>query len=464
MPHPPILLEAESLEREGKHAEALRLYDRILAQNEEHPILMAAAACPMMHDRERIGTAIVLFRSALRLCKEQGIKVPVELMSNLGLAYKFSGQREKALEWLKRACDTNPDHASAWTNYGCMFGETDTPEKGRECLERAVKLDPSLPMAHWNLALCLMATAHRDDNWRQAWIEHEWGQIDGGMRIKKKLVNLPDWDGTPGKKVLMYGEQGLGDEIMFASMVPDAMKDCREVILDCHPRLTTLFSKAFGVKCYGTRKIPTLDWIAEENPDAMIALGSLGQFYRNNKSDFTGAPYLKAEPLPKGDKFRVGISWTGGRLTQRVARRTVPLNWWRSILDVRGIEFVSLQYTDGAADEIESVNRLGYDIKQAPEARAEDYYECARLVASCDLVISVCTSVIHLAGALGVPTWVLVPKHPAWRYQASGVMPWYRSVRLYRQPEDDTGAWLPVVQRIGLDLSDLAEQKERKAA
>ncbi len=86
------------------------------------------------------------------------------------------------------------------------------------------------------------------------------------------------------------------------------------------------------------------------------------------------------------------------------------------------------------------------------------------MVKSCDLIITVCTSLVHLAGALGVPTWVMVPKHPAWRYQNSGPMPFYRSVRLYRQPAAEDGAWLPVVQTIGLDLSDLLAAKKVKVA
>jgi hypothetical protein len=150
--------------------------------------------------------------------------------------------------------------------------------------------------------------------------------------------------------------------------------------------------------------------------------------------------------------MRVGISWTGGQKAGRVQKRTVPLSWWKSILS-NDCEFVSLQYTDCAA-EIEAVERGGVTIKQYDEVKAHDYYETAKLVKSCDLVISCCTSVIHLAGALGVPCWVLTPKHPAWRYQESGRMPWYRSVRLYRQPETESGAWVPVLERIGLDLSD----------
>ena len=458
----PLFEQANQLNEAGKYAEAQELYDRLLTQNHDNPGLLATLATVLLRDHKTLGLAITLFHYGI----EKSKKVPTEVYSNLGLAYKYSGQPEKALFYMKKAAEVEPT-AGTLTNYGSLYVETDNPQEGKKILERAIKIDPAMPLAHWNLSLCLLGSAHADDGWGRAWDEYEYGQAEGGMRVVKRLTNLPAWDGSPGKKVLVFGEQGIGDEIMFSSMVHEVMRT-NEVILDCHPRLTTLMEKAFGVKCYGTRKNPEIDWLDAENPDAIIAIGSLGKFYRRTKDKFTGEPYLKAEALPRDaesrKKLRVGISWTGGRIANRVARRTVPLNWWRSILDTPGCEFVSLQYTSGAAEEIATVEKLGYTIHQPPEAQAQDYYETARLVKSCDLVITVCTSVVHLAGALGVPCWVMVPKHPAWRYQSSGPMPWYRSVRLYRQPESEDGAWLPVVRRVGLDLSDLLAARSQKAA
>jgi hypothetical protein len=156
--------------------------------------------------------------------------------------------------------------------------------------------------------------------------------------------------------------------------------------------------------------------------------------------------------------MRVGISWTGGQKEGRIRTRSIPLPWWKSILD-NPCEFISLQYTDAEA-ELRVMDGLGYDIKRCPEVFEHDYVETAKLVMSCDLVISCCTSVIHLAGALGVPCWVMAPNKPAWRYGVKGKMPWYRSVRLYRQPKDND--WMPVIQRVGLDLSELL--KEQQAA
>ena len=448
--------QANELNAEGKYEEAAELYDQLLTQNHANPDLLATLATILLRNSKTIGLAITLFHYAIDRYKAKGKSINTEVYCNLGLAYKYSGQVEQAEKYLKMAVDSGPS-AGALANYGCMFVESGKPGDGLPYLEQAVKLDPSMALAHWNLSLCLLEQAHPTDCWGRAWDEYEWGQIEGGMRIKKKHVDLPDWDGVNGKKLIVYGEQGIGDEIMFASMLAEVAKH-NEVILDCHPRLATLFERNFNVKCYPTRKDKEMDWIEVEKPDAMIALGSLGKFYRRKKSDFTGEPYLQSESAPKGNKFRVGISWTGGRLTHRVARRTVPLSWWKSIFNNSDCEFVSLQYTD-CADEIAIVEKEGYKIEQFEEIKAYDYYETAKIVASCDLVISVCTSVVHMAGALGVPTWVMTPNKPAWRYQTSGPMPWYRSVRLYRQPQGEVDAWIPVVQKIGYDLEQLLSER-----
>jgi len=437
---------------QGNYEKAEELYDMLLTQNHDNAGLLATVGTMYLQWRKP-GLAMPYLHQAI----EKGRLHQSDVLCNLGLAYKYSGQPKKALEWLKKASEVANPSAEALANYGGMFVEADEAQTALKALDKALKINPELALAHWNRSLVLLA----EGDWEQGWSEYEWG-FKAGMRVDRAIGGVPVWDGTPGKRVIVYGEQGIGDEIMFASMLPDMLKE-NEVILECHKRLKTLFQKSFDVTCYGTREDEMPTWPATETADARISIGSLGKFYRPKTEDCPGNPYLTAEPVARGNKFRVGISWTGGKKAGRIQKRTVPLAWWKSIL-ANDCEFVSLQYTD-CAEEIEAVERAeGITIAQPSEIKAEDYYETARIVASCDLVISVCTSVIHLAGALGVPCWVLTPNAPAWRYQNRGRMPWYRSVRLYRQPDSRTDAWLPVVERVGLDLSDLLAEKQRKAA
>lgn len=443
--------QAQALHLARKFDEAEVLYDQLLTQNPTNPGLLATLGTLFLQ-KGKTGLAICLLEASIRNGKRES-----DVLSNLALAYKNSGQQEKAVKLFEESVKKDPSGATL-ANYSALFIESGQDEKMGEICKRAIDLDPSHPIAHWNLALSLLAQG----KWERAWDEHEWGLVANHMRKDRDLGGVPVWDGSPGKRVAVYGEQGIGDEIMFASMIPDVLKT-NEVVLECHTRLKTLFEKSFpGVNCYGERESDMPLWVADEHFDARISIGSLGKFYRRSADAFNGNSYLKAEPLASGSKFRVGISWSGGGAKLgRVQKRSVPLSWWKSILNVSEVEFVSLQYTD-CKEELDVMDALGYDIKRMDEyVKAEDYYETARLVASCDLVISVCTSVIHLAGALGVPCWVMTPKHPAWRYQNEGKMPWYRSVRLYRQPENKQDSWMRVVERVGLDLDELVASKRR---
>ena len=438
--------EATKFHTEGNFIEAEKIYDQLLTQNHDNAGLLATMGT-MYLQTKRYGLAISFLHRAAEKSPQS------DIWCNLGIAYKYTGQQDKSRKFLTKAIEKNPS-ADALANYSALFVNNATPDKAIELSKKALKIDNNCAIAHWNMAMAMLEAGQ----WDTAWDEHEWG-LKSKMRVDRKIADAPYWDGTPGKTVVVYGEQGIGDEIMFASMLPELMKT-NTVIFECHQRLKTLFEQSFpGLICYGTREDKEITWPNDHEIDYRVSIGSLGKFYRRSRDSFPGNPYLVSDSIPKGNKFRVGISWTGGLKPGRIAVRSVPLSWWKSILN-NDCEFVSLQYTD-CKDDLSDMEKLGYNIKQYEEIMAHDYSETAKVVKSCDLVISVCTSVIHLAGALGVPCWVMVPNRPAWRYGVTGGMPWYKSVRLYRQPTGDVGAWRPVVERIGLDLS---EQLQRKAA
>lgn len=439
---------AQALHLEGKFDEAEALYVMLLEQNHDNAGLMATLGSLYLQKRKP-GLAIHFIEAAIA----RGLKQS-DVLTNLGLAYKQTGQNKKAIQHFEDSIQENPS-PEALTNYSGMFIEAGQSAKCIDLCEKAIKASPELPIAHWNLAISLLG----EGVWEKAWDEHEWGLKTHGMREDRVVLDVPWWDGTQGKNVLVYGEQGLGDEIMFASMLPDLLKT-NTVILECHKRLASLFKRSFPtVHVYGTREDKEVDWAYNHPIDYRLAIGSLGKFYRRTKDSFPGTSYLQADALPRSDKFRVGISWKGGGAkVGRVQKRSVPLTWWKPILDIPGIEFVSLQYGLGRNEDLDLMDALGYDIKRMDEyVEAEDYYETARLIASCDLVISIATSIVHLAGALGVKTWCAVPHFPAWRYQNSGPIPWYRSVRLYRSPSTEQNAWHAVIERVSYDLGQLME-------
>jgi tetratricopeptide (TPR) repeat protein len=297
-----------------------------------------------------------------------------------------------------------------------------------------------------NLGLSLMAQHKWEEGWQL--YSASLGTANRlSIRYRSPGNEEPVWDGSPGKTVVVYGEQGLGDEICAASMLPDAVRDSKKVIVDCDKRLQGLFRRSFPqANVYGTRTAKPGEGRWEEKPEdieASIAGFELGQFYRKSDADFPGTPYLIPDPdrvaMWKGlfatkGKPVIGIAWSGGTWHNAGEHRKLPLDQWKPIFDAIDAHWVSLQYKD-ASEQIK-----GTQVMQYPYGTlTSDYDDTAALVASCDLVIAVQTSVNHLAGALGVPVWAMIPEVSQWRYGESGSsIPWYRSMRLFRQQQ---GKW-----------------------
>lgn len=442
-----ILEQANQLQIDRKYDEAEKIYDQILAQNPDNPAVLVNMGT-LYAKMGKIGLGISFLKRVAD--GDSVLAKQSDVLCNLAISYKYAGLYAECQKWFEKAIKRDPS-AETLANYSALFVNVGLPDKCEQEAKKAIARDKQNALAHWNLSLAQLELG----KWATAWDEHEWG-FDALMRHDRKVGGRPRWDGTPGKTIVVYGEQGIGDEIMFSSMLPDLLKT-NKVIFECHPRLLTLFQRSFPeIKCYGTRDQKEVGWHDAEEYDYQISIGSLGKFFRRSTDAFPGTPYLKAEGQ-KGAKFRVGISWTGGMKEGRVRVRSIPLPWWKSILS-NDCDFISLQYTEAEA-ELKLMDDLGYSIKRNESVFAQDYYETAKLVQSCDLVISCCTSVIHLAGALGVPCWVMTPNKPAWRYGIKGPMVWYRSVRLYRQPPGDRDAWLPVVEKVGFDLSERLQQK-----
>lgn len=269
--------------------------------------------------------------------------------------------------------------------------------------------------------------------WEEGFANYE-SALYGEFRTPSPIGDEPYYHGEIGCKVLVCGEQGLGDEINFASVLPDVAAE-NEVTLECAPRLKGLFSRSFPtIKVYGTR-MKDRDWTATVDRHCLI--GSLFPWYRQKKEDFPGTPYLVADPerrlqwrtlLDTLPGKKVGIAWTGGLPSTYGKRRSKTLKDFAPFLVTEGITWISLQYKDPTAE----INELGLDVRHWKHAtETQDYDDTAALVAELDLVITVPTAVMELAGALGVPCWTLVPKKSHWRL-AQESTPWYNSVRIFR--------------------------------
>jgi Flp pilus assembly protein TadD len=386
-----------------------------------------------------------------------------EAWSAQGHAAQQLWRMDEAMSCYRKAMQraSTPEQRTLYfNNMASVHLDTGQFRKAEAPCRDALKLSESDTNVRHNLGLSLLAQRKWEEGWKY-YSASIGTERRNDVRYRPKGTEEPIWDGSPGKSIVIYGEQGLGDEICAASLLPEAIRDCRKVIVDCDHRLAPLFRRSFPqASVYGTRwakpgKAPPgveAKW-KEKSVDieASISAFEVAKFYRKTDADFPGTPYLTPCPdrtamwkalFAGKQKPTIGVAWTGGIWQNAGLHRKLPLIEWAPIFKAVDAHWVSLQYKD-AAKEIE-----GTPVVQYPWATlTQDYDDTAALVAACDLVICMQTSVVHLAGALGIPAWSLIPKTSQWRYGEEGeTLPWYQSVRMFRQ----TDKW--PVQRIADEL------------
>lgn len=289
--------------------------------------------------------------------------------------------------------------------------------------------------------------------WEEAW--PLYSEIAGRDKSSRKMQydNEPTWDGAKGKSIVVYDTQGVGDCISFASCIPDLTKDCK-VVLDVRPKLATLFKRSFPeATVYGSfsglgdgeEKGFGEDWRSKHSIEASIGIDGVARYYRPSPESCPGTPYLKVSTR-KANKWReqfkgfgkpvIGVAWTGGLEHTHAQHRKWTLDELLPIFGAVDAVWVSLQHKD-ASEEISDFRHRHPEVDLRQYTRAtlsDDYDDTAAFVDALDMVVSMQTSVIHLAGAIGKECWCFVNKHSQWRYgpNTQTTLPWYKSVRLFR--------------------------------
>lgn len=355
--------------------------------------------------------------------------------------YRFD-DAEKTIEKLFSLADTDSRKGTAFMcRAACLIDKGDWP-RALQASEKAILYKPESAKAKANLGICYLAYKR----WKEGWPLYDAIIGFDVSRQKMNYAGAADWDGSPGKTVVISEEQGIGDVISFASMIPDACK-IANVIIDCDSRLENLFRRSFPkATVYGTRKMKVApNWAADHKIDAWCSIGALGKFFRNKPEDFTGDPYLVPDPdqvtmwralFKEAGKPVIGITWSGGVLWTGDRHRKWTLEELLPVFRSVDAVWVSLQYKD-ASQEIAEFREQHpeIDIRQYDYGTlTDDYDSTAAMVSALDMVFSMQTAIIHLAGALGKECWCFVNKHSQWRYGLPDEtsMPWYSSVRLWK--------------------------------
>jgi Tfp pilus assembly protein PilF len=471
--------------RAGSLEEARALFERVLRMEPKHPdalhllgmlwcargdsrkgvqlIRRAIAFSPKFHDAlsnlgcvlQSLGRdeeALASFDKALAIRPDS-----IEAINNRGNTLQVLGRIEEALACFDKALAIRPDHAPSLNNRGNALRCLGRLKEALAAFERALAIEPDSADTHWNESLCLLA----DGDFIRGWERYEWRWQTRIFARSRRNFRAPVWLGgenLSGKTVLLHGEQGLGDTLQFCRFAPAVAARGARVILSVHAALRDLLRSLPGIACV----------IGEDDVvppfDFHCPIMSLPFAFGTRVETIPAhVPYLTSDPV-RTDRWRerlgtpgglkVGIVWAGQPDADRVdERRSMPLERMLGLNTIPGVTLVSIQKGD-AASQSRALGPSAGLIDHTDELA--DFVDTAALVTALDLVISVDTSVAHLAGSLARPVWVLNRFDRCWRWlRDRDDSPWYPTMRLFTQPS--LGDWGSVMDSVAADLRQFSE-------
>ena len=398
--------------------------------------------------RQNLGEAAVLMELAMQSGPAKGAH-----LRNLGEVYRLLGRLDEALVASRRGAAMDPADPLGPFNQAMVEYDRMDIEACIASARRAIDIRPNLPQAHMKLGQALLVCGQ----FKEGWEHYEWRyQIPGAPPLMPK-TDRPQWDGRPlpNDRLLLIGDQGYGDVIMFGRYVKWAMSRCPAITVACSPEMTGIVSQLAPGAHLATR------W--EDVPPyvAFCPLSGLPRLAGTILETIPAwVPYLAAEParveiwrarlaqmVPAGARM-IALAWAGRPTHNNDRNRTVHLSQLAALGEVPNVAYISLQKGPAAAQIAEWQGR-------APvinlDAEIQSFEDSAAILTLCEKLVSVDTSMVHLAGALGRPAWVMLPFAPDWRWLIGREdTPWYPHVRLMRQqsPKD----WHPVIRRIVAEL------------
>ena len=367
---------------------------------------------------------------------------------HLGVALGDAEKFEDARVSLTQVIEAEQENAQAHNSLGFVASQQRQPYEAINCFERAIELQPTYTHAHVNLGMSLLQVG----DYPRGFTEYEWRPVNGFHSPH------PKWDGRPipEKTLLIYAEQDAANAIQFARYLPLAAKRCKNLILACPAELMPIFATIPGIA-----QIREKEKIAVAEFDTYLPLMSLAHVFGTTLDTIPATvPYVDAAALRRrkgnpglslsdSEYFRVGVVWAGSPNNRTDRYRSCPLNEFLPILTIPEISFYSLQRGEHQKDLTDLPSHIQvHDL----EPQLRDFGDLAVIIDELDLVISVDSSVAHMAGALGKPVWTLLSYVADWRWMLEGeTTPWYPTMRLFRQTRP--GDWPGVIERVAEALS-----------
>ena len=439
--------QAIALHQQGDTAAAERIYREALAVQPGHPLAQHFLGV-ILYQRKDVAAALPLLQRSI-----EAVPAEPEFHNNLGLALAAGEREEEAIAAFRAALALKSGHAVAWNNLGLALQSVNDVDGAISAFRRAIALQPGFEHAHWNLALALLLAGQYAEGWR----EYESRFALSELGKDRHVFAGPAWDGSAptGKTLLLYTEQGLGDALQFARFIAPLARTGARCIVYCPQALAPLLATVPGVAQTVTdvERLP--------HYDAHLPLLSLPRLLGTTVDAIPAdVPYITVAPERRTaarkligaspHRLNVGIVWTGNPANPGNRVRSAGLDALDPLFEVEGIDWYSLQQGRTAADFTPAARKA----RMRPLPADWALVDTAALIAELDLVISVCTSIAHLSGALGRPTWTMLACAADWRWlQGRADSPWYPTMRLFRQPHPRE--WDAVARSIALELRAL---------
>ena len=387
-----------------------------------------------LQEQGKLDTAIEAYTKALAIKPDYA-----EAYCNIGVALADQGKLEQAVEAYNKALAIKPDYAEAYCNMGLALSDQGKPEEAITAYNKSLAIEPNYADAHCNMGYALLAKK----DFLQGFKHHEW-RWKTKKRVDYFLKSVkPMWNGEKNQRVLVWGEQGIGDEIMFSSVIFELYAASLQVLVKCDERLIPLFKRSFPADIgYFSKSEP----VPKDKYDFHIPVGSLPltfrkstECFRKNASGFLKCDMAKAERIKTllthkhGGKI-IGISWKTKSALKNASNRDIKLAELATVLDRPNNQLLCLQYGD-VFDEIEAVRRdFGINVIQFGEIdNMRDIDGLASLIMACDQIVSTTNATVHLAGALGAKVTALLPFSPRWIWGTGSESLWYESVTPIKQ-------------------------------
>ncbi|NKI16763.1 tetratricopeptide repeat protein [Spongiibacter sp. KMU-166] len=457
---------AQVLHHEPKHADSMHLLGLVfqaagnLEQAREH-IAGAIKLNPgvdayhfnygvVQQTAEQLVDAITAYRNVLRINPRHS-----QSWENLGVALQDTGDSPGAIKAFERALALSPHSVIALKNLGTLHFRYGNTRQSLDYFNRALEIDPANADLRLKQSGSLLRLGQLEEGWNAYNARFNAEDYRRFNPVFSMGVRHAEKSDLSNCVVAVHSEQGLGDEIMFASCIPDLIEMNARFILHCDPRLKSLYQRSFE----GVEVVDSREGLAAR-VDCHLPIGELPRFYRDDDAAFPGTAYLFAEAERRASwrerlnqqsgRLKIGFSWRGGVEGRSAEARHIDFTHWRTLVSGCDATFVNLQYNTSDVER-QQLNELGTNVVHYEDLDAfHDIENLAALVSELDLIISADNATVHLAGALGVPTWVLLPMGPERRWtDGRDRSLWYSSVRMLRQPGD---SWSTVFAQMTTDL------------